>query len=136
MELALRKGILNVLALDAGVTAYVGARIYGEESPAKPTWPFLRYGFSTSAPFYGACWKGQAVAVTIHAFAKGPGTDDVLNLAHAVRDALDERDVPIVSSGGVLFVQFSGLQVIRDTEEAGAYHAVVQFEAATAVIAA
>jgi hypothetical protein len=136
MELDLRRGVVNALALDAGVTTIVGSRIYGEESPAKPMWPFVRYGFVVSTPFRGTCWKGQASLISVHGFAKGPGTDTVLRLADAIRSALDERELPIPGSAGLLFIQFSGLQVIRDTEEASAYHAVVDFEAATAEITA
>lgn len=135
MELELRKGIVNTLASNSGVVAIVGSRIYSEESPAKPTWPFIRYGMVISAPFRGSCWKGQTSDVTIHAFAKGPGTDTVLRLANAVRDALDEQSIPI-GDPGLLFCQFAGLQVLRDTEEASAYHAVISFEAATAEILA
>jgi hypothetical protein len=131
MELELRKGIVNTLALDAAVTAIVGTRIYGEESPAKPMWPFVRYGFVVSVPFRGTCWNGTTSTVSVHAFAKGPGTDNVLRLAAAVRACLDQRQV-----NDALYIQFTGLQVIRDTEEASAYHAVVDFEAATAEITA
>lgn len=45
-SLEVRKAVVKHLINDEDVTALVSReRIYGEESPAKPVWPFIRMGF-------------------------------------------------------------------------------------------
>lgn len=131
--LALRRGIIQALKGNSGVSALVGARIY-DESPANPAWPFVRYGFPIVTPLRATAWRGALYGLSLHAFAKGPGTDACEGLASAVRAALDEIDVPIEGAGGVISLYWTQTLLLRDTPEASAYHAVVQFDAATAEI--
>lgn len=129
-SLALRRGIVAALKGSAEIAAIVGARVY-DEAPAKPTWPFIRYGFPIETRVDADGWEGSSFALSVHVFAKGPGTDSTSGLAALVRKALHEKDFLIDSSGGIALLQYSQTTTLRDTDEAGAYHAVVQFDAVT-----
>lgn len=134
----LREAIINALKADDDVAAIVGSRVYGTQPPAKPDWPFVRYGFPIVTPFKAQGWRGAVYELTINAFCKGgAGAEAAVDaLARAIVFALDEIDVPISGAGGVVMLQWTRKQVIRDTDEAGAYHGIVQFDAATAEIVA
>lgn len=134
-SIPVQQAVIAALKADAGVAALVGARVY-DEVVALPTWPFIRYGFPGVTPFRADGWYGEVFAITVHCFAKGPGQESVLAVAAAVKAALDDNDLAINSGGGVMLLQFDAQQVIRDTDEASAYHAIVQLSAAVAEIAA
>lgn len=126
-SLDVRQAVVSHLKGDAVLTSLVSAKsIYGEQPGAQPKWPFIRYGFPITTSYEATCWSGSSHRVTIHAFARGPYTDAVLKIAAAVVDSM-QRDIP----SGLLDItdcQWSGTNVIRDTDEADAYHAVIDFD--------
>lgn len=131
-SLELRRGIITALKADSGVAALVGARVY-EEPPAKVTFPFIRYGFPIVTDFRPDGWTGGNYDLTVHAFSV-VNTDEVESIAKAIQLALDEVDVPIDGDGGVLSLVWRTKNIIRDTDEASAYHAIVGLSAITAEI--
>lgn len=131
-SLILRKGIVAHLKADAGLTALIpAANIYGEQPPAKPKWPFIRYGLPVTTPERFDCYVGGEHAVTIHSFAKGPGTDDILDLRAAIIASLDDAEIelPLDTDEGakVTLIAHTLSNLIRDTDEAGAYHDIHNF---------
>lgn len=130
-SLALREAIVAYLRAAPQVAAIVDARVYGEQPPAVPEWPFIRYGLPTMEAYEASGWAGATHDVVLHCFAKGPGMDAVGVLNKAVVDVLDGVDV---APAGTMAVQFEwqSTQVIRDTDEAGAYHGIVSFTVTTA----
>lgn len=134
-SLQLRKAIVDALKGAAGVSALVGDRVYGPEPPSKPVWPFIRYGLPIVEPFEALCWSGSDHDVTVHAFTKGPGEDACAALASAVATALDDALIPM-SGAKPIAIDWTGTQILRDTEEASAYHAIITFDCQTVELAA
>jgi hypothetical protein len=125
-SLELRKQVVAHLIATPALTALVSAsRIYGEQPPADPVWPFIRYGLAVSGPYEATGpLSGSAHRVTIHAFAHGPYTDAVLNIAKQIVAAMYTFQ-PVQS---LIDMQWVGTQVFRDTDEADGYHAAVEFD--------
>lgn len=134
-SLILRKAVISTLKADPLVASIVGARVYDEVIP-KPEWPFVRYGTPITTEFLGQCWEGEAHRLTVHGFSKGPGRDPVDALAFAIKQALHEKK-PIYEGASVVeSMIWRQTSVLRDLNQATAYHVVVEFDAATAEIAA
>lgn len=130
--LALRKAIVAYLRAQPSISAIVADRVYGEDPPPALVWPFIRYGLPVLAPGRYSCWGGSQHAMTLHAFSKGHGTDQIATLNAAIVEALDDKDVPIASPIALLIVSHTGTQILRDGEEMSAYHGVLDFDVTTA----
>lgn len=129
--LSLRKAVVKHLLADAAVRALVNDRVYGEEAPAKPQWPFVRYGLPIDGLYEASGWDGKEHDLTLHAFARGPGMDDCSTLATAIQTAMSEDSgLPLVGIG-LVGITFLRTQIVRDSDEKGAYHAIIQFTATT-----
>ncbi len=136
LSLALRKAIVAALEDSAAVTAIVPVeRIHAVEPPGEPPWPFIRYGLVAPAPFRASGLDGTRLALALHGFARGPQEDAVAELGAAIAAALDGGDgkgrvLPLeVDPPATAHVAWTGGRLLRDGEEAGAYHIVVGFEA-------
>lgn len=135
-SLLVRQSLVKALRADAGVTALVDAtRIYGEESPSLPTWPFVRMGLPESNAYEQSCGRGSETSIFVHAFAQGPGMDAAAAIGAAVAAALGADDLTLdLGAVGLVSCEYLGTQVIRDTGEASAYHAIVRLAVTTVEI--
>jgi hypothetical protein len=125
----MRRAVIERLRASPDVFAIVGDRVHSEP-PQNVTWPFIRYGLPLTAAFEASCWEGSEHDLTVHVFAKGDGGEDVCeNLAAAVVTALDDFELANVDLIGIEWIN---TQVVRDTEEASAYHGIIRFTATTA----
>lgn len=129
----LRNAIIARLKGDPAVTAIVTKRVY-DAVVAKPVWPFIRYGFPLNERVQAQGWRVESHTLTVHCFAKGPGRAEIDALVDAVTRCLDDAEIELDGQAALCLLQYSGLNVGRDTPEADAYHAAVQFEAATAEV--
>lgn len=125
----LKAAIINHLAATAGVTALVPAtRIYAMTPPAKPVWPFIRYGSPITSGFEASCWDGSSTRVTIHAFAEtktgSAGEDAALDIAAAIVKAMDSFDPTDL---GVVECEWVQTNCIKDSDEADQWHAFAEF---------
>ena len=125
-SLEVRKQIVAHLIATPALTALVSAaRIYGEQPPADPDWPFIRYGLGIAGPYEATGpLEGSTHRVTLHAFSHGPYTDAIHAIARQVVAAMYAFQ-PVQS---LLDMQWAGTQILRDTDEANAYHAVIEFD--------
>lgn len=114
---------------DAALTVLLpAARIYPPKVPAKPTWPFVRYGTAFVVPDRATCHDGIKLRVTISAFSKNAnGEDEASNIAAALAKALDGAQLAI-EGGHDGYVTWLGGQTVQDPEEAGGWHAWDDFE--------
>jgi hypothetical protein len=128
-----RRAVLTMLKAAPGVIALVDAdRIYPETVPANLTWPFILYGASSLLPLKASCVDGSQITVAVHAFAK-PRTsggsvvetaaDHAARIGAAIARAIDGRRLAIL--GGHATVRWQGSRLLRDADEADAFHAVV-----------
>ena len=126
----LKAAIVDHLAADAVVTALVPAtRIYAMTPPAKPKWPFIRYGSSIASPFEASCWDGSSTRVTLHAFAETTtgyaGEDRALEIAAAIVEAMKTFQPDDL---GVIECEWLQTRCIRDSDEADQWHSIVEFQ--------
>lgn len=125
----LKAAIIDHLTADAGVTALVpAARIFAMTPPAKPKWPFIRYGSPITTAWDATCWDGSSTRVTLHAFAETTGTyageDQALDIAAAIVEAMKDFGP---GNMGIIECEWIGTQCIKDSDEADQWHAFSEF---------
>lgn len=117
--------IVKALKASAPLTALVPtARIYGPEPPAEPQWPWAYVQTPLESPSRATCLNGASLSVTVHGFAKGPGDDAASAIGDAIKRALDGVSVPTADCA--IDIQWQQTQIVRDSAEASAYHAIVR----------
>lgn len=125
----LKSAIIGHLKGNAALTALVPAeRIYPMAVPAKPAWPFIRYGSPITGGFEAQCWSGSASRVTLHAFAETAaayaGEDRALEIAAAIVEAMKTFAPPTL---GVVACEYQQTRYIMEDDEASRWHAIVEF---------
>jgi len=123
--LPLRQAVITKLRADPDLIGLVPAeRVYGERSPAKLTWPFVRYGQSLIGQTGGV--------LPIHIFSKQNFTDETAEIADAIVDALDDISLDLGNGrrATLRWPEQGGTQIIADAAEADAWHGIVRFEVA------
>lgn len=129
--LTMREAIVQKLQAAAPVTALIPPEsIYGEQPPAAPAWPFIRYGMPTTTQYESSCGEGSEHDIMIDVFAYGPGMDMCAKICAAVGMALDNASLAI-DPLGLVSIDWTGSQIIRDGAEMSAYHGMVRFTAIT-----
>ena len=129
--LALRKAIVKkLLAAGSATRALVSTRVYGQKSPADPTYPFVRYGAPLTSSFEAQRREGSEHSILIHAFADGPGEDKCANLAAAIVADLNTDDLPLEGLG-LVGIQWEQTQVIVDPPRTDGWHGLIRFRATT-----
>ena len=129
-SLALRSAVIARLKADAGVGAIVGGRVY-DEVVKGVDWPFIRYGLGSDEAVKADGWHVRSHAVTIHAFAEGPGRDNVSALMRAIYNALNDSELPLEGQGVLAMLEFTGENLLHDTPQNADYHGIMEFEAVT-----
>lgn len=129
--LIMRQAIVQRLQAAAPVLALVPSlSIYGEQPPAAPTWPFIRYGMPTTQEYESSCGDGSEHDIMIDVFAHGPGMDLCTKICAAVAASLENAPLA-VEPLQLVSIDWRGTQVIRDGAEMSAYHGMVRFAAVT-----
>lgn len=125
-SLYIRRALVTALR---GATA-AGARVYGPGVPANPVWPFIVVGNSDTAPLRAQCLDGATFDVIVHTFAKGADEAGCAELNRAVASLLDGKgralDAPFPAR--IRRLTWLRSQIIRDTDEASAWHGLVTFQ--------
>lgn len=121
--LAARRAIVRTMLADPVLTASaVGTRIYGERTqPSELVWPFVRCDGVVAIPN----WRINAL---VHAFSKGPFTDEVHYLTEIIADLFDAAVLDLQSGDRRAFVNVANARVIRDGAEADAWHGIVTIQ--------
>lgn len=125
----LKAAIIDHLAATVGVTSLVpAARIYAMTPPAKPVWPFIRYGSPITSAYEASCWDGSSTRVTLHAFAETTtgyaGEDRALDIAAAIVEAMDSFDP---TGLGIIECEWVQTNCIKDSDEADQWHSFAEF---------
>jgi len=133
-NLQLRRAILPMLKAEPLIATLTQGRVYSEAPAALPSFPFIRFGFITSQPTEWSCAEGEIAQVSIHVFTQGPGTDSCARLMKAVSRALDgktaqlEVDPDTGKAATATDITQTLSRIFRDTDEAEAFHGVLDFE--------
>lgn len=144
--LELRRAVVPLLKADATLAGLVDGRVYAEEPPPEPVWPFIRYGVPILAADGAMGWTGGGVRVVIHTFAKSKNPDGETVNGYEVASRMSRRvalvldgatfSLPVHEDAGrparAIDCVHMSTEVIRDTAEAGAWHGIVSFEVQTA----
>lgn len=130
-----RRAGLLILKASSLVTGLVPtARIFSQSAPITPDWPFILWGSPSGTPLTATCLDGQEITVAIHAFAQDrkqgsavveTAEDFASRIGAAIAKSLDRRKADIV--GGRMTIAWRGSQLLRDPEEASAFHSVQNF---------
>lgn len=132
-SLYLRQGIVTALKQSAPVAAIVGPRVYGPNPVANAVWPFVRVGFPIVTPFTPSGTDGCIDNLAVHGFAKGDDEGIASSLGAAICGALGDVVLTLPSSyPAYATMRWTGSQIVRDSAEASAWHAIVQFTATIA----
>jgi hypothetical protein len=120
-----RRAALSTLKANAALTAIVpAARIYSQQVPATPAWPFIKLGPPQSLPVRASCTSGADVSFSVHAFAKGlpseTAEDYAGRIGAAIETAMDSSRA--VFTGGTIRFRLSEMQLLVDGGEADAFH--------------
>ena len=131
-NLQLRRAILPMLKAEPLIASLTGGRVYSEQPPTLPAFPFIRYGFSTGLATEWSCAQGSDNQVTINVFSKSPGTDECARLCKAVARAMDgktrqlEADPDTGESATAIDMTHIGTDIIRDGDDAQAHNGIVR----------
>lgn len=123
--LEIRKAVMAHLIGGAVAIGVPAARIYGVQPPANPTWPLIRYGLPITTPYENSCGEGTEARVTIHVFARGDDEEPCATIGKAVV----ARMSALGSISGLSLIDNTHVssQILRDSDEAGEYHGVIEF---------
>lgn len=132
-SLSLRRAVVDFLKTTP-VDALVDGRIYGTQPPALPGLPFIRMGLPTPAAYEAQGWSGSEQAFVVHVFTKSDGDSLVSEIAAAVVSELSAFVMP--GSLAANAFDWSRTEVVRDNDEASAYHAIITFDATVVAVAA
>lgn len=124
--LYIRRALVTALRA-AGIA---DSRVYGPSPPALPDWPFVLVGNSETTPLRAQCLEGATFDLVVHTFDKGPDESGCAELNRAVVSELDGKGRPLDAPFPARIRRMVWLrsQIIRDTEEASAWHGLVTFQ--------
>lgn len=101
------------------------AKIWGENPPAEIAWPFIRIGMEITTPFLATGWSGSSHRLTTHAFDKSGDTNNISRIAAAIVEAGHTFSIATLD---LVDWQWVNTNVIRDTDEKSAWHAIIDFD--------
>ncbi|MBI1682387.1 DUF3168 domain-containing protein [Caulobacter hibisci] len=130
-SLWVRKALQSAQKADAAVAAIVGARVYGQNPPADPVWPFTKLPPLTVVPMRATGLDGTRYSIRISGFAKGVDDTEAALLGGAISACLDGRSIALTEApwpARLTDIRWTGTDIIRDPAEATGWHAIVAFE--------
>lgn len=104
-------------------------RVYGPKVVAQPVWPFVRVTVTQSEQQWAQCYAGSRLQVQVSCFSKAADEAEAVGMGTQVVAALDAK----APAPWVRRIKWLRSQLTRDTDEASAWHMVVQFEVNGAV---
>ena len=109
----------------SALTALVPAnRIFGEQPPTQPDFPFIRYGSTIALPDRADCLDGSVLSVTIHGFAMGQ--QDAARIGAQIAKLEGEY---VTDGGDPVQVQWEQTRTVPDASgEQDLWHTIVDFE--------
>jgi hypothetical protein len=115
-SLALQQAIRSRLIADAGVSAFVGERIY-DDVPSSAVTPYLAFGAFQVFPERGDCLDGAEVVITLDGYAADKrAMVTVKGLGAAVAAALDEALIPLETPHRLVELLVEPINYLRDPD--------------------
>ena len=123
-----RRGLIQLLKADAGVSVFVGSRVYPSRAPAGVAWPFIRVFASLSEPWEATGYDGSNVTGQISGFSHDES--ECQKLMKAVSDALEGNQLPL-DTEKLISLQWSSTQYLDDPDEPDGVHGLTRFTVIT-----
>ena len=124
-SLELQEVLVAHLKADAAVAELVGDRIY-DRVPKKATYPYVSLGPSEELDIGTDTFESYDCSIQIDCWSTDVGGPEAKRISNAVRDALDDEDLPLSANN---LVSFSCRQVrIFPDQDGLTTHAVLTFE--------
>lgn len=130
-----RRAVLTALKSDALLTTIVPtSRIYGDDVPSSPGWPFMRWDGQIAIPIAASCVPNKAeVRFAMHVFAKARLSSSKAKLEtasdYANRIATNAHRVihrkRFEDNGATFGVRVASRRSMRDGAEADAWHVIL-----------
>lgn len=125
---ALQKALIARLKADAGVAAFVGARIY-DQAPADAAFPFISLGPSSVVPADAECIRAREETIQFDIWSRDNGLlHPCRAISDAVYDALHQTTLALDSPYANLEVNITLMQTFLDADGLTA-HGVLQVAA-------
>lgn len=100
-------------------------RIYGQEQPPNPEYPFTRFGAPGAIPLEYSCVNGSTITADIHVFSENE--DECNVIAAEIVTALDNASLDL-GGDGTARARWTGGLTMRDAEDEDLWHAVRTFD--------
>ena len=125
-DLELQGAIVTALKADPVLQTLIGQRVY-DQPPDNPQFPYVTYGPTDSIEDDADCIQTQDIFVQLDAWSRAVGYPEVKKIADAVRDALNDRDLPI-QVNALVVLQHRQTRTLRDPDGLTS-HAAISLEA-------
>lgn len=128
LTLEMRKAVIAHLRADSRITDLVpAARVFAEQPPAMPDWPFIRYGLPLTGAYEATGWDGSEATIAISVFAKGPGMDSASKISKRLVESMADFQPATFSLADN---EWERTQILRDEPDSDGYHAIAEFRVA------
>ena len=121
----LQKVIIQTLSNDADVKDIVDSRVFDSVS-SEAEYPYISLGPMTSDTTLADCLELDNISVQIDVWSRDVSSEEMRELANAVRQALTKSDLALEKNGLVLFIHESTRE-LRDSDGLTS-HAAVNFD--------
>ena len=121
----LQKVIIQTLSNDADVKEIVDGRVF-DSVPLKAEYPYISLGPMTSDTTLADCLELDNISVQIDVWSRDVSSEEMRELANAVRWALTKTDLALEKHGLVLF-NHENTRELRDPDGLTS-HAAVNFD--------
>lgn len=127
--LAIQKGVRAALVADAGVSAFVSARIY-DEPPSDAVLPYIRFGDISPSAFDTDSIEGAEVQIGLVAHSRAvAGRVEAVQMVEAIKNALHRKESDVTVTGfNLVQLIFQTYVATRDPEGRG-YTATISLRA-------
>ena len=122
----LQKVIIQTLSNDADVKEIVDGRVF-DSVPKEAEFPYVSLGPMTSDTTLADCLELDNISIQIDVWSRDVASEEMRELANAVRRALTKSDLALEKNGLVLF-NHENTRELRDHDGLTS-HAAVNFEA-------
>ncbi|QHJ84478.1 MAG: hypothetical protein [Bacteriophage sp.] len=122
----LQQAIVQTLSNDADVNEIADGRVFDRVS-SDAEYPYVSLGPITSETTLANCLELDNISIQIDVWSREVSSEEMRELANAVRQALTKSDLTLEKNGLVLFIHESTRE-LRDPDGLTS-HAAVNFEA-------
>jgi hypothetical protein len=115
-------------ALKAASSTIPADRLYPQQVPANPNWPYGFVGVPISTPDRADCLDGGLVSFAIHGYARSESQANEIGEEYVI--ALDQITLPLPAPYPAdVELNWISNTTVRDPSETTAFHVISQFEA-------